>query len=460
MKFPTTNYFLAAARLAKRAGVALACFALLSLSACDDDDDPTDSTMDQLNSELLSLLKAASPTSSIDYFMMPSATDFASIPQDPNNPLTTAKVALGQLLYHETAILTNPKKPEGLGTSSCASCHHAESGFQAGLPQGIGEGGWGAFGDRMPNPDYQTLELDIQPIRSPTAMNAAWQEVMLWNGQFGATGLNEGTESSWTEGTPKFANHLGYTGLETQAIAGLAVHRLNLDFSIIENNATYKQMFEAAFPGADVDDEHIGLAIAAYERTLLSNKAPFQKWLAGDRNALSEQELRGAIAFFGSKANCNSCHTGPALSSMTFYALGMNDLAGEGVYGDGPDLTVKYGRGGFTGNSDDNYKFKTPSLYNLIDSRFYGHGASMHSVREVIEYKNAAVAENISVPESQLAAEFTQLNLSDSEMEDMTAFISTGLYDDDLLRYVPTSLPSGDCFPFSDAQAKLDMGCN
>ena len=58
---------------------------------------------------------------------------------------------------------------------------------------------------------------------------------MLWNGQFGATGPNEGTEASWGEGTPKFNNHLGYQGIETQAIAGLTVHRMGIDMDFVSS---------------------------------------------------------------------------------------------------------------------------------------------------------------------------------------------------------------------------------
>ena len=174
---------------------------------------------------------------------------------------------------------------------------------------------------------------------------------------------------------------------------------------------------------------------------------------------MSEQEKSGALLFFG-KANCVSCHTGPALNSMEFHALGLNDLNGNGVYGTFIEDNSHLGRGGFTGDPADNYKFKVPQLYNLKDSPFFGHGGSFTSVRDLIEYKNNGIAENSAVPAAQLAADFVPLNLSDKEVTDLTIFIENSLYDNNLDRYVPEMLPSGYCFPNGDLKSKKDLNCN
>ncbi len=397
------------------------------------------------------------------HLTMPTGIRLAEIPQDPRNPLTEEKIALGRELFHEPGLGTEAKKGEGMFTYSCASCHHSAAGFQAGMQQGIGEGGlgFGLHGEaRSKNPHYEISELDIQPIRTPSAMNGAYQKVQLWNGQFGATGMNEGTESSWTEGTPKEANHFGYEGLEIQAIAGLNVHRMKVSKEFVDG-MHYKKYFDIAF--ADISEEerytreYAGLAIAAYERTILSNEAPFQRWLRGDRDAMTVTQKRGAALFFG-KAGCASCHNGPALNEMAFYALGMPDLNGPGVYG-GVDAATEKGRGGFTGNPEDNFKFKVPQLYNLKDSPFYGHGGTFSSIREVIEYKNEAVPANSAVPTGQLAEEFVPLKLSADEINALTAFLQNGLYDPSLDRYLPPSLPSGLCFPNNDARSRVELGC-
>ncbi|MCB0638138.1 MAG: cytochrome-c peroxidase [Lewinella sp.] len=434
---------------------------IVSLAACQQD-----STAD-LDRELDRVLKEATNGQGRQEFLLPKSGDLSAIPQDPNNPLTQEKITLGQLLYHETGLALNPMREEGTGTYSCASCHFAEAGFQAGRFQGIGEGGSG-FGlsgeNRGPQTSYAEMELDVQPIRSPTTLNGAYQELMLWNGQFGATGDNVGTEAQWTPGTPKEVNNLGYEGLETQAIAGLSVHRLEIDPDFLSETG-YKTLFDAAFGDWPEETrytkETAGLAIAAYERKLLANEAPFQRWLQGNSSIMTEAEKRGAILFFG-EAGCVSCHSGPALNNMNFYALGMNDLdqCPEQVFQTPANAEAHLGRASFTTRAEDMYKFKTPQLYNLADSPFYGHGASFRTIREVIEYKNMAQPQNDRVAAGQLASGFQPLHLSSSEIDDIVAFLSTALYDPHLTRYEPTALLSGQCFPNNDPQSRLDRGCD
>ena len=435
----------------------------LLLNSCKKDDD-NNAELDLQLSEQLSQVSNGIGESA---FILPETNDFSKIPQDPLNPLTAEKVELGKLLFHETGIALDPMQEFAEGTFSCASCHFAGAGFQAGRVQGIGDGGigFGTNGEgRMKGALYEGEQLDVQPIRTPTAMNGAYQKNMLWNGQFGATGMNENTESAWTAGTPKERNFLGFEGLETQAIAGLGVHRLVMDSALIYST-DYKTLFDAAFPNNSTSErytiENAGLAIAAYERTVLSNQAPFQQWLKGNRNALTEMEKRGAILFFG-EAGCASCHNSPALNSMEFHAVGLKDLV------DCPEETFKttfdnpqnLGRGGFTGSVEDNYKFKVPQLYNLRDSPFYGHGASIRSVKAMVEYFNNGIAENGNVPNGQLAEEFQPLNLTNEEVNQITAFLENALYDNNLKRYEPSSLPTGNCFPNNDPLSQNDLGCD
>ncbi|MCP4439525.1 MAG: cytochrome-c peroxidase [Aureispira sp.] len=434
---------------------------ILFLTSC-----TKDKTTD-LDHRLDEILLSVSGGIGKSFFKLPQSSDFTNIPQDPKNPLSSDKVKLGKYLFHETGLSNKPKLTIGQGTYSCASCHHANAGFQANMAQGIGEGGWGygiAGESRSVNSSYIDDSIDVQPIRTPAALNTAYQKVMLWNGQFGATGPNSNTQPQWTSGSPKEDNHLGYEGVETQAIAGLKVHRMIVDTSFIFNNG-YKALFDAAFAHLPTEQrytrETAGLAIAAYERTLLANQSPFQQWLNGDLNAMTQEEKEGAILFFG-KAECAQCHTGPALSSMEFYALGCKDLVGNGFYG----LTTQNkadaakGRGGFTGDATDMYKFKVSQLYNLLNSPFYGHGASFGSVQEILIYKNQAVSENATVPNTQLASEFKPLGLSTDEITAISKFIETSLLDRNLNRYVPNSLPSGNCIINADGQSKIDLGCN
>lgn len=439
------------------------CLLLLVIStlACQQDGIEMEGSLDrELQTKLAQALKGKGPESLI----LPASDDWGAIPQDSRNPLTAAKVHLGEQLFHETGMAIRPKLAINQYTYSCASCHHAAAGFQAGRIQGIGEGGRG-FGvrgeSRIPGADIPLDSLDVQPIRSPSVLNVAFQEVILWNGQFGATGVNAGTQSQWTPQTPIETNFLGYQGVETQAIAGLTVHRLGVE-ELWALNPAYLTYFDAAFPevekGKRYTLENAGLAIAAYERSLLTQEAPFQRWLKGEKGALSIDQKQGAILFFG-KAGCYHCHHGPALNSMTFHVLGMNDLKGPGTYGTEGPRKEHLGRGGFTGREEDMYAFKTPQLYNLQDASFLGHGASFSSIEQVVRYKNYAIPENLSVPRDKLSPYFQPLRLTEGEIAQLTNFLTHGLYDPALSRYQPEQLPTQLCFPNNDLSSRRDMGC-
>ncbi len=439
----------------------LSVFAL-SLFACKSEEN------ENLDLSLNNALSSASDGKGITSFQLPFDYEYEKIPQDPKNPITFAKIQLGKLLFHETALGGSPKHVSGKFCYSCASCHHVEGGFGAGLAQGIGDGGegFGKFGEgRKPSGMYALTNIDVQPLRTPSALNSAFQTNLLWNGQFGATGVNVGTQSAWTAGTPKEKNNLGFEGVETQAIAGQDVHRLLVDTAYLRSRPEYYLLFSQAF-GNLPDNQRIssvtvGLAIAAYERQLLANKAPFQEWLRGKTSAMSDEEKRGAILFF-TKGNCGKCHNGPALNSMTFHAYGMGDLK-TGQYGAvnvGTEVADHKGRGGFTGKAEDMYKFKVPQLYNLKDARFYGHGATFTSIEEVVRYKNRGIKENVKVADNQLSSDFKPLGLSEEEVRQIALFIENSLYDANLKRYKPYGLPSGFCFPNNDPKSRVDRGCD
>jgi len=95
-----------------------------------------------------------------------------------------------------------------------------------------------------------------------------------------------------------------------------------------------------------------------------------------------------------------------------------------------------------------------------IYSPFYGHGSSFRSIRAVLDYKNKGVKENENVPDDAMSPSFKAKGLSDAELDALTAFIEDGLYDPNLKRYEPSSILSGNCFPFNDPMAKSHLGCD
>ena len=419
--------------------------------------------------DLEELMITASPDGTLAGFKMPNDTEYELFPADPENRITLEKVELGKLIFHETGITAGISNVEN--TWSCASCHHAKAGFKAGIVQGIGEGGQG-FGNsgegRTVIPGMEGL-ADVQPIATPTALNTAYQEVMLWNGQFGnqLDGIiNSDIDDSIliTEGTPKAANQFGLSGLETQVIAGVGVHRLDVsETSILRTNASYIELFKLAFPdGFDDLLMAASKAVAAYERSILANNSPFQMWLQGQNVSMGHAEIEGAKVFFG-KAGCSNCHTGPALSSPIgatedemFMSVGFGDLDYNNDIIGNIGESVRLGRGGFTQDASDNYKFKIPTLYNLKDTSVFGHGASFRSIREVVEYKLAGIPQ---VDNANLDRRFIPIELTQKEKEELILFLEGALYDNALFRYSTEYVPSKLCPLNNDALSQLDLGC-
>lgn len=438
---------------------------------------PTTTPVDpavEARDNLLTLLDSTSTTGSYEEYILPDSDDFDNIPQDPSNPITAEKVALGKLVYHETAATSEETSKTNMdGTWSCASCHSAQNGFKSGIRQGIGEGGVG-FNHRMIAEGVNPEDVDVQPVTSPTVLNTAYQEAMLWNGQFGnqiggIVNVGIDPDRHFTEGTPKEANLRNLAGLETQAVAGMGVHRMSVSSdSVLTTNEVYQQLYIDAFGVAQPDDmlEATALAIAAFERTVLANEAPFQKYLKGDVEAMTAEEVNGAEVFFG-KGNCHTCHNGPALSSPVgasaddvFMTVGFHDLdIWEDTIGEVNEAT-KHGRGGFTGDELDRFKFKVPPLYNLIDTEVFGHGASFSSVEDVVRYKVEAVPQHPQVEVSDLDYRFTPVELTEEEIANLIAFLENSLYDADLMRYVPESLPSGNCPVNNDEVSREELGCD
>ncbi len=413
-------------------------------------------------------LNARSYVGSYEGYIMPSSDDYGALPnQDVKNPVTAAKVALGKLLFFETGIGLKPTKDISKAAYSCSSCHVPARSFTAGRFQGIADGalGFGISGEgRSINPLYVGDEVDAQGARPLPTINLTYVTNALWAGSFGSYGVNVGTEGAWHTDTLTEINFEGLEGLEANNTRALIVHRQVINKAITDSLG-YTAMFDEAFPDIPVSQRYTlktgAFAIAAYFRTILANQAPFQRWLKGERSAMTAQQKEGALLFFG-KAGCVNCHNSPSLNNMKFFAVGAQNLyqSGHEVFRTSPTDKRNLGRGGFTGVAEDMHKFKVPQLYNMKDVGFYLHGASKRSLREVVEYFNAGIPENREVPTSQITSLFHPLSLTSKEIDDLVEFLENGLYDPNMTRYAPSSTLSGNCFPNNDLQSQVEMGCN
>lgn len=423
------------------------------------------STLAELDLQLEQAIRSKSPDGTLDFYVLPNENDLAAIPQDPKNPLTASKVELGKLFFFDTGLAQDALYEEGLGTYSCATCHLSSSGFRPGNFQGIADGGsnYGISGeDRVKNTNYRDDELDVQSARPLSLLNVAYVTNTFWNGQFGGGGVNVGTEDVWHFREDTELNNLGFEAIETQNMEGLKTHRITINKELLDTLG-YLPLYDEVFGDFPEDErytiETASLAFSAYIRTLLSNQAPFQEWLKGNRNALDYEQTKGALLFFG-KANCANCHYNENLGSSEFHALGVTDMDQIPSYNTKPIDRRNKGRGGFTLREEDNYKFKVPGIYNLQGANFYFHGASKRSLKELLAYKNEAQSENPRVAQEIISSKFIPLGLTDEELAQLEAFIEKSLEDPDLKRYEPTSVPSGNCFPNNDPESQIDLGCS
>lgn len=424
-----------------------------------------DQVVAPIDVDLERTLLRLSVNNSLDDYMLPSGNSLVGIPAGTGNALTEEKVALGKLLFYETALARDAQQIEQIGTYSCSTCHIAGAAFTAGTSQGIADGaiGFGNGGDgRRMSDDYQEDDIDAQGARPLSMLGVAYVTNSMWAGRFGANDNNVDTEDVWGVYDPATeVNHLGLDGLEAQNIEGTVTHRMNVDEYVLDTMG-YRYYFDNAFPDWPRSSRYgrvaLSFALSAYIRTLIPDEAPWQQWLRGDHDALTDQEKNGAMLFFG-KAGCYRCHNGPALNGNVFHSVGVNDLCDIGGLRTSLDDTRNLGRGDFTRRDEDMYKFKVPQLYNVKDMPFYFHGSSQTDLRGVVQYFNEGIPENDRIPTTNISEFFHPLNLTENEVDDLTAFLAEGLRDPNLERYVPTDVLSGNCMPNNDTQSKIDLGC-
>lgn len=418
----------------------------------------------QVDLDLKRVISNASPSGNYRYYVVPEDDELSKFPQDQRNPLTEVKVELGKMLFFETGFAMNARFAAGVGTYSCASCHIPEAGFRPGAAQGVADGGkgFGANGEgRLKISDYQEADLDVQSARPLSLINTAFVTNTFWNGQFGGGGVNVGTENVWDLRHDTELNRLGFEAMETQNIEGIETHRIIVNKELSDEFG-YTSWFDEAFPEVQEEQRYTNftasLALSAYIRSINSSKAPFQNWLKGNADAMTEQQKLGASLFFN-KARCFTCHYEPNLGSSEFHALGVKDMYQRSSFNSSEDDRRNLGRGGFTLLEEDMFKFRVPPIYNMADAPFYFHGASKLSIEELIDYKIDAQSENPNVQNSLLSEKFRPIDLTQEERAALIEFVKEGLRDPDLIRFKPDVILSGNCFPNNDYDSRVDLGC-
>jgi cytochrome c peroxidase len=281
-----------------------------------------------------------------------------TIPSD--NPQTEAKVVLGKQLYFDTRLSAD-------NTISCATCHDPEMAWANHNPVDVGIGG--RKGNR----------------NSGTILDAAYMDFQFWDGR--ARTLEE--------------QALGpiHNPVEMGETLENVVRKLNA----IEG---YRTQFKTVF-GAEVTTDGIAKAIAAFERTVLSGPSRYDRYVAGDKSAISESAVRGRRLFNG-KARCMTCHNGPMFSDQGFHNIGVGMDRAQ------PDI----GREAVTKDPKDRGRFKTPGLRNIALTWPYMHDGSVRTLAGAVALYNAGGVKNPT-----LDVFIMPLELTDDEQKDLVAFM-------------------------------------
>jgi cytochrome c peroxidase len=290
----------------------------------------------------------------------------AYMPVPQSNPLTPEKIVLGRKLFFDP-ILSRDR------TVSCATCHDPKLGFTDGKPAAIGVGG--QTGTR----------------RSPRLINRGYGKLFFWDGR--AATLEDQV---------------------LQPIQNPIEMATSLDDVVgrLEADPAWKSAFREVF-GRTPDAVGLQHALASYVRTIVSGNSPYDRFVAGDGNALSAAQRRGLEIFRG-KGNCAVCHLGPNLSDEEFHNTGIGWKGAAGRNSAGEDT----GRAKITQNPADTGAFKTPTLREAAAGGPYMHDGSLATLADVIEYYDRGGERN-----PYLSREMQRLGLSASEKADLLEFL-------------------------------------
>jgi cytochrome c peroxidase len=307
---------------------------------------------------------------------------FPATNEPADNPTTPEKADLGRILFFDPILSAN-------NDISCASCHHPDLGFADGLATSQGPTG-------------------IKLARnSPTLWNVAYAQKLFRDGR--ANTLEEQSLGPLTHADEMGAGDLDELAYELRMIPA------------------YVELFDSAFGGGDdsVTAENISRALGAFQRTLISDDSSFDRYAAGDFNALTPQQRRGLAIFRSGATRCFECHGAPTFAGDTFRVIGVPSedpgragVADDGVFG----------------------AFKIPTLRNIALSGPYMHDGSMATLEEVIAFyeRGGGRADDFE----KVDVFVNPFELSDQERADLLSFLYA-LTDESQIPVLPAGVPSG-----------------
>ncbi len=295
-----------------------------------------------------------------------------SIPFPKDAPYDPRIAGLGKMLFFDPRL-------SAAQNISCATCHNPSFGWEAPVDRPVGAGNF--------------------PLTrsAPATLNLAWAGPLLfWDGR--AHGLEE------QAGGP----------ITAAAEMNSSFDQLRLRLGQVP---VYKAWFKRLFPDQGLSEATIKRALATYERTIVANWAPFDRWVDGDDTALSASAQRG-FALFTGKAQCSKCHNGWNFTDGNFRDIGLNDT----------DL----GRGAVTHDPADAHKFRSPSLRNIALRAPYMHNGMLPTLEAVIRhYAGGGINRPTKAPE------MATFSVTDQQVADLVAFLDS-LTEEETVAFTPT----------------------
>lgn len=323
---------------------------------------------------------------------------FKDVPVPEQNPQTKAKEELGKKLFFD-------RRLSGDGTMSCVTCHDPEQGFSDGLEISL---------------SYPTTR---NWRNSPTLINVAFQKSLFTDGR-----------------APT---------LEDQALFPMmSAFEMNQNLDFLEEEIRsvpeYVAAFKEVFGNEDITRERIAMAIAAFERTLISRNAPLDRFLDGDEEALSDEAQKGYELFIG-RGKCAECHYGVNLSDDRYHALQVPEnpehlkdpriaatrrfVAKVYHFDEYRSLEEDPGRYLITKDQKDWKAFKTPTLREIASTGPYMHNGTFPTLDEVIDFFNRGGGKGNEV--------LKPLNLTPTEKEQLRIFLEEGLTGEPIILEYP-----------------------
>ncbi len=281
-------------------------------------------------------------------------------PED--NPYSAEKAELGKLLYFD-------KRLSADNTISCATCHSPAHAFADGAP--VSTGIRGQKGGRS----------------APTVINRAYSLAQFWDGR--APTLEEQAKGPITNPIEMGMKNHEETIAKLRGIAG------------------YRKLFAKVFGTEQFTIDHLAKAIATFERTVLSGNSAYDKYKAGNKKALSAEQIRGLDVYLN-KAKCDQCHEGINFTANAFHNIGV------GMDKPYPDV----GRFAVTKKDADWGAYKTPTLRDIARTAPYMHDGSQKTLEEVVEFYDKGGLKNKNLDEK-----IKPLKLTEAEKKYLVAFM-------------------------------------